>query len=91
MFDFTEHNVTEIFHVQFDSRTYNYFVVCRNKGSARYFTPGPDITTIHGTVFVMGDKDDDSAQDLSSTHTVKKNIDVFTQRKIKDATVARKF
>ena len=35
------YNVTDKFHVQFDSRTDNHFVVWREDGTARYFTPGP--------------------------------------------------
>ena len=60
------HNVAEKFHVQYDSRTNNHFVVWREDGSARYFTPGPrglyycDVSTINGTILANYDDADEA-------------------------------
>ena len=95
------HNVTETFHVQFGSKTDNYFVVCREDGSPRYFTSGTrnlyyyDMLVVNGTVLAMdGDddnEDDKVVNDPSHVKTVKDKMSGFTQRQIKSAVIARKF
>ena len=93
------HRVVYRYHVQFDSRDRNTFIVWRDNGSSREFLPGPrglyycDVTKTHATILTMDGKVDDAygSIDLAYITTVKEKMKGFTQREIKNATTARKF
>ena len=90
------HRVSERFHVTYDSRTNNEFIVWRDDGSARYFKPGPrglyycDFSQINGTVLTLNGEAE-TGSDPAEINTVRKNLESFTQRQVRDAATTRKF
>ena len=93
------YRVTDIFHVEFDSRVNNNFIVWRSNGLSRHFTPGPrrlyycDMTKINGIVLTITSTIYDVRLGSDPVHidTIKKNLKGFTQQQIRDATTSRKF
>ena len=93
------YKVTTRFHVQFDSRTNNNFVVWRENESARYFEPSArglyfcDVTKINGTILANNGITYDThlAGDPAEINTVENNLKKFTQRQVRDAATCRAF
>ena len=93
------HRVIDKYHVQFDSRNGNKFIVWRDDGSCREFLPGPrglyycDMSKTHGTILTNDGEIDDAFGGIDPAHiiTVKEIMKGFTLRELKHATAARKF
>ena len=93
------HRIVNKYHVQFDSRSGNKFIIWRDDRSCREFLLGPrglyycDMSKIHETILTMGGEIDDAFGGIDPAHftTVKKKMKGFTLREVKNATMARKF
>ena len=80
------HRVIYRYHVQFDSRAGNKFIVCHNDGSSREFLAGPrslhycDVTKTQGTISAMDGDIDDAFGGIDPAHitTVKENEGVYS-------------
>ena len=87
------YRVTEKFHVEFNSRTDNNFLVWRDDGSARHFKPGPrglyycGVSQLHGTILANNGNvhAPDLGGDPAHINTVKDDLRGFTQRQINTA------
>ena len=87
------------FHVQFDSRADNQFIVWREDGGARVFQPGPnglyfcDATKVYGTLLANNGiiYDPQLDNDPADINTVDNNMKNFTQREIRYAATCRAF
>ena len=93
------YRVTEKFHVEFNSRTENNFVVWRDDGSARYFKPVPrelyycNVSQIQGTILANDGTVHtlDLVGDLAHVNTVNYNLRGFTQRQINATATCRRY
>ena len=90
------HRTREVFHVTYDSREDNQFIVRRSDGLARYFKPGPrglyycDFSQIEGTIMTL-DGEAECGGDPVEINTVRRNLENFTQRQIRDTSTTRRF
>ena len=93
------YRVTTNFHVQFDSRSDNQFIVWREDEAVRVFQPGPnevyfcDVTEVDGILLandgiIYNPQLDNDPADIN---TVDNNMKNFTQRAIRDAATCRAF
>ena len=87
--------VIEWFHVQYDNRTSNEFVVWKDDGSCRRFEPGPrglyycDMSNVEGTVLTNYGYDAVDTITPETINTVKENLKLFNHRQVASEKLAR--
>ena len=85
------YRVSNTLHVQYDSRVNNTFLVWKNHGTVRRFTPAPiglyycDTRHIERSILATVELDPDQIK------TVKTNMVKYNQRQLKEAQIARYF